>query len=59
MENNITLTVDEIHTIRMEHSERTKNLSLEEYRKLLEVEAAPVRSAIEHARRALLEKNAK
>ncbi len=33
MENNITLTIDEIHSIRAEHSERTKNLPFNEYRK--------------------------
>ena len=35
METNVTLTIDEIHAIRAEHSERTKNLSFDEYRKLL------------------------
>lgn len=51
MDNNITLTNDEIHAIRVEHSNKTKNLSSEEYRKLLETESAPVRSAIERIRR--------
>ena len=56
MKNNITLTIDEIHAIRIEHSERTKALPLDEYRKLLDEEAAPVRLAIEHARKASQEK---
>ncbi|MCM1232698.1 MAG: hypothetical protein NC489_21440 [Ruminococcus flavefaciens] len=51
MNRNITLTIDEIHAIREEHSTRTKNLSNEEYRKLLEEEAAPVRLALERAKK--------
>lgn len=47
MENNITLTIDEIHAIRKEHSDRTKDLPASEYIKLLDEEAAPVRLAIE------------
>lgn len=51
MENNITLTNDEIHAIRVEHSEKTRNLSSEEYRKFIEIEVAPIRSAIECLRK--------
>lgn len=47
MDNNITLTIDEIHAIRKEHSERTKDLPANEYVRLLDEEAAPVRLAIE------------
>ncbi len=50
MEDNITLTIDEIHAIRKEHSARTKNLPNDEYNRLLEEEAAPVRAALERAR---------
>jgi len=50
MDNNITLTNDEIHAMRVEHSRKTNNLSSEEYMKLLEAESAPVRSAIERIR---------
>lgn len=44
MKNNITLTNDEIHAIRMEHSERTKHLPFEEYKRQLDAEIA-LRSA--------------
>ena len=42
MENHITLTNDEIHAIRVEHSEKTKNLPFEEYRRQIDAEIAPV-----------------
>ncbi len=45
--NNITLTIDEIHAIRKEHSACTKDLSNDEYYRLLEEEATPVRLALE------------
>lgn len=51
MGNNITLTIDEIHTIRTEHSERTKDMPIDEYCKLLDKESASVRLAIERARK--------
>lgn len=47
MENNITLTNDEIHAIRLEHSERTKNLPFEEYRKQLDDEITPALRILE------------
>lgn len=50
MNRNISLTIDEIHAIRMEHSTRTKDLPNDEYYRLLEEEAAPVRIALEHAK---------
>lgn len=50
MKRNISLTIDEIHAIRREHSSRTANLPNDEYYKLLEKEAAPVRAALEHAK---------
>ncbi len=50
MENNITLTNDEIHAIRVEHSERTKNLSFEEYKRQLDAEIAPTLRKLEELR---------
>lgn len=50
MENNITLTIDEIHAIRKEHSERTKDLPIDEYVRLLDEETAPIRLALERAK---------
>lgn len=50
MNRNISLTIDEIHAIRKEHSARTKDLSNDEYYRLLEEEAAPVRAALERAK---------
>lgn len=41
MGNNIMLTNDEIHTIRMEHSEKTKDMPFEEYKRHLDAEIAP------------------
>ncbi len=42
MKNTITLTIDEIHTIREEHSRKTSGLPFDEYKKLLDAEIAPV-----------------
>lgn len=53
MENTITLTMDEIHTIREEHSRRTKDMNFEEYRKLLDAEIAPTLLALNRAKAAL------
>lgn len=50
MNRSISLTIDEIHAIRKEHSIRTKDLPNKEYYRLLEEEAAPVRAALEHAK---------
>ncbi len=50
MNRSISLTIDEIHAIRKEHSIRTKDLPNNEYYRLLEEEAAPVRAALEHAK---------
>lgn len=57
MNRNISLTIDEIHTIRNEHSTRTKDLPNDEYYRLLEEEAAPVRVALEHAKSQLAKAN--
>lgn len=54
---NISLTIDEIHTIRKEHSDRTKDLPNDEYYRLLEEEAAPVRTALERAKSQLAKVN--
>jgi len=51
MNHNITLTIDEIHAIREEHSGRTKNLPNDEYCRLPEEETAPVRLAPERAKK--------
>ena len=50
MNHNITLTMDELHAIRKEHSARTRNLPNDEYCRLLEEEATPVRLALERAK---------
>lgn len=42
MTKNITLTLDEIHEIRKEHDEKTKNMSFNEYKKSLNAEIAPI-----------------
>ncbi len=52
MENNITLTNDEIHAIRLEHSELTRNLTSEEYRKHLDAEIAPALHMLEEFKKA-------
>lgn len=52
MENNITLTIDEIHSIRLEHSERIKNLPFSEYRKQLDEEIAPALRMLEEMKKA-------
>lgn len=57
MNRNISLTIDEIHTIRKEHSDRTKDLPNDEYYRLLEEEAAPVRTALERAKSQLAKVN--
>lgn len=51
MENNITLTNDEIHAIRVEHSERTKDLPFEEYKKQLDAEIAPTLRMLEELKK--------
>ena len=43
---NITLTVDEIHKIREEYYERTKDMSFEEYKIDLKSEIAPILESI-------------
>lgn len=57
MNRNIPLTIDEIHTNRKEHSDRTKDLPNDEYYRLLEEEAAPVRTALERAKSQLAKVN--
>jgi hypothetical protein len=52
MENNITLTIDEIHAIRVEHSEITKDLPFAEYRKQLDDEIAPALHMLEEMKKA-------
>ena len=53
MNDGITLTIDEIHAIRKAHSEKTKDMDFDEYKKLLDAETAPVRLALEHAKKQL------
>lgn len=50
---NITLTIDEIHAIREEHSRITKNMPFDEYRNFLDSEIASTLLALEHAKEAL------
>lgn len=47
---NITLTIDEIHAIREEHSRKTKEMDFTEYRKLLDAEIAPMLLALAQAK---------
>lgn len=47
---NITLTIDEIHAIREEHSEKTKDMDFNEYRTILDAEIAPTLLALAHAK---------
>lgn len=52
MENNITLTNDEIHAIRVENSKKRKNMSFYEYRKQLDAEIAPALRMLEEMKKA-------
>lgn len=52
MENNITLTIDEIHAIREDHRLKTRGLSFEEYKRLLDAEIAPVLRLLCQAKKA-------
>ena len=51
MENNITLTNDEIHAMKMEHSEKTKNLSFKGYKRQLDAEIAPTLRRLEEIKK--------
>lgn len=42
MKKNITLTIDEIHSIREDHYKKTNGLCFEEYKRLLDDEIAPI-----------------
>lgn len=42
MSKNIMLTIDEIHAIRAEHYEKTKDMSFDDYKKSLNDEIAPI-----------------
>ena len=46
------MTIDEIHSIRLEHSERTKHLPFNEYRKQLDAEIAPALRMLEEMKKA-------
>lgn len=50
---NISLTIDEIHAIRQEHSQKTKDMSFDEYQKLLDMEIAPALLALDRAKKQL------
>ncbi len=52
MKNNITLTNDEIHAIRMENSKKRENMSFHEYRKQLDAEIAPALRMLEEMKKA-------
>lgn len=51
MENNITLTNDEIHAIRVENSKKRKNMDPSEYRKQLGAEIAPALRMLEELKK--------
>lgn len=51
MKKNITLTNDEIHAIRVEHSEKIKNLPFEEYKRQLDAEIAPTLRRLEELKK--------
>ncbi len=50
------LTNDEIHAIRIEHSERTKNLPFEEYKRQLDSEIAPTLHRLEKLKKSYAKK---
>ncbi|MDE7212085.1 MAG: hypothetical protein K2O03_11700 [Lachnospiraceae bacterium] len=52
MENNITLTNDEIHAIRVENSKKRRSMNSHEYRKLLDEEIAPALRKLEELKKA-------
>ena len=52
MKKNINLTVEEIHKIREEHYQKTKNMTFEEYKLDLKTEIAPVLEMLNKIREA-------
>lgn len=56
MNNNLTLTNDEIHAIRVEHSKRTKDLPFEDYRKQLDAEITPTLHKLEELKKTYTKK---
>jgi len=51
MENSITLTNDEIHTIRVENSKKRERMGFREYQKQLEEEIAPALQMLEEMKK--------
>lgn len=51
MENNITLTNDEIHMIRVENSKRRESMGASEYRKRMEAEIGPTLRMLEELKK--------
>lgn len=49
---NITLTIDEIHAIREEHSRKTGDMDFDEYKRQLDAEIAPVLLELSRAKEA-------
>lgn len=47
---NITLTIDEIHSIREDHCRKTKDMNFDEYKKVLDTETAPILLFLKHAK---------
>lgn len=47
----ISLTIDEIHAIREEHSKKTKDMSFDKYKELLDTEIAPTLLALARAKK--------
>lgn len=52
MENNITLTNDEIHAIRVENSKKRESMSFREYKEQLDAEIAPALHMLEEMKKA-------
>lgn len=47
---NITLTIDEIHSIREDHCRATKDMNFAEYKKVLDTETAPILLLLKRAK---------
>lgn len=58
MKNNITLTNDEIHAIRVENSKKRKSMSFHEYQKQLDAEIAPALRMLEEMKKAYAKETA-
>ncbi len=59
MEQNITLTNDEIHAIRIENSKKREKMGFREYQKQLDAEIAPALRMLEEFKKAYVESQKK